>query len=204
VLTWVINKVSRTILKTGFVVIPFLVTGKFMISALAMVLLIFMTDFVKITLATDRVRPSQAPETWNIAPLVRLAVILGVLMLAESLGLLLIGWHWFGLRHDDGRLPTFAFLTLLFFALFSLLSIRERRNFWSSRLSGVLAAALAADAGVGVLIGLFGLGELAPLTLAQVAFVLIYALVWSLLVNDFVKIALLARQARRANAPAHN
>ena len=56
ILTWVINKVSRTILKTGFVVVPFLITGKFVISALGMVLLVFMTDFVKIALATDRLR----------------------------------------------------------------------------------------------------------------------------------------------------
>jgi hypothetical protein len=32
VLTWIVNKISRTILKAGFVVIAFLVTGKFVIS----------------------------------------------------------------------------------------------------------------------------------------------------------------------------
>jgi hypothetical protein len=153
---------------------------------------VFMTDFVKIALATDRVRPSQAPETWNIGPLVRLAVVLGLFMLVESLGLLALGWHWFGLGADDHRLPTFAFLTLLFFALFSLVSIRERRAFWSSRPSGVLALALAADGCVGVLIGTRGLGELAPLPLAQTAFVVGYALVCSLAINDPVKLALIA------------
>jgi H+-transporting ATPase len=196
VLTWIVNKVSRTILKTGFVVIPFLLTGRFVISALAMVLLVFMTDFVKIALATDRVRPSRTPETWNIGPLVRLAVILGLLMLVESLGLLALGWHRFGLGADDHRLPTFAFLTLLFFALFSLVSIRERRAFWSSRPSGVLALALAADGCVGVLIGTRGLGELAPLPLAQTAFVVGYALVCSLAINDPVKWALIAHHQR--------
>ena len=45
VLIWIVNKVSRTILKAGFVVIAFLVTGKFVISALGMILLVFMTDF---------------------------------------------------------------------------------------------------------------------------------------------------------------
>jgi hypothetical protein len=72
-------------------------------------------------------------------------------------------------------------LTLLFFALFSLPSIRERRVFWSSRPSGVLALALAADGCVGASIGMLGLGELAPLSLGQIAFVLGYSLVWSLL-----------------------
>ena len=193
VLSWIIAKVSRTLFQTGFVVVPFLVTGRFVVPALAMVLLLFLTDFAKIALATDRVRPSPKPETWDLAPLIRLAVVLGLLMLAESLGLLAIGWHWFGLRAGDGRLPTFAFLTLLFFALFSLVSVRERRAFWWSRPSGVLALALAADACFGALVGALGLGQLAPLPPWQVGFVAGYALVCSLVVNDLVKLALVGR-----------
>ena len=59
ILTWIINKISRTILKAAFVAIAFLVTGKFVVSAFAMLLLVFMTDFAKISLATDHVRPIQ-------------------------------------------------------------------------------------------------------------------------------------------------
>jgi H+-transporting ATPase len=192
VLTWIVNKVSRTILKSGFVVIAFLVTGKFVISALGMVLLVFMTDFVKIALSTDRVRPSQKPESWNIGPLVRIAVLLGLFMLVEALGLLAIGWHRFGLGNNEGQLRTFTFQTLLFFALFSLVSIRERRFFWSSRPSTVLTVALIADACAGVLIGYYGLAEMRPLPLVQSAFIVSYALACSLLINDFVKTMMIA------------
>ena len=200
VLTWIVNKVSRTILKSGFVVIAFLVTGKFVISALGMVLVVFMTDFVKIALATDRVRPSQKPETWNIGALVKLAVILGLLMLAEALGLLAVGWHWFNIADSAGRLQTFTFETLLFFALFSILSIRERRAFWASRPSGTLALALFVDACAGVLISAYGLAELRPLPLGQTTFVIGYALVFSLVINDFIKSALIARSSSTALA----
>ena len=197
VLTWIINKVSRTILKTGFVVVPFLVTGKFVVSALTMLLLIFMTDFVKIALSTDRVRPSREPETWNIGPLVVLAVILGVLMLIESLGALALAWRWFGLGGDAGRLSTFAFVVLLFFALFSLVSVRERRAFWSTRPSRTLSLALIADGLVGALIGTRGLGELAPLPVGQVALVIVYSALCALVVNDVAKRAIIARGLRR-------
>src|SRR5579871_663922 len=193
VLTWIINKVSRTILKSGFVVIAFLVTGKFVISALGMVLLVFMTDFVKIALATDRVHSSRKPETWNIGPLVTMAVVLGLLMLGESLGALAIGWHLFGLGHADGQLQTFTFLNLLFFALFSIVSIRERRAFWNSRPSWVLALALLVDACVGVAIGGFGLADLRPLPLGQIVFIMAYAFIGSLVINDCVKLILIAR-----------
>lgn len=193
VLTWIINKVSRTILKSGFVVIAFLVTGKFVISALGMVLLVFMTDFVKIALSTDRVRPSQKPETWNIRPLVTVAVTLGLLMLIECLALLAVGWNLFDLGKDPGRLQSFSFLTLLFFALFSIVSIRERRAFWSSRPSWVLSVALVTDACVGMAIGGLGLAELRPLPFGQMMFVIGYAFLISLVANDFVKTALIAR-----------
>jgi magnesium-transporting ATPase (P-type) len=56
ILTWIINKISRTILKAAFVAIAFIVTGKFVVSAFAMLLLVFMTDFAKISLATNHVR----------------------------------------------------------------------------------------------------------------------------------------------------
>ena len=48
ILTWIINKISRTILKAAFVAIAFVVTGKFVVSAFAMLLLVFLTDFAKI------------------------------------------------------------------------------------------------------------------------------------------------------------
>jgi plasma-membrane proton-efflux P-type ATPase len=195
VLTWIVNKVSRTILKAGFVVIAFLATGQFVISALGMMLVVFMTDFVKIALSTDRVRPSQKPESWNIAPLIWIAAAVGVLMLIECLGLLAIGWRWFDLGNGDGRLQTFTFQALLFFALASIVSIRERRAFWSSRPSMVLALALMTDAFVGVLIGLIGIAELSPLPIAETVWVLGYALIFSLGINDVVKVLLIRRLA---------
>ncbi|MFA6167673.1 MAG: plasma-membrane proton-efflux P-type ATPase, partial [Gemmatimonadaceae bacterium] len=77
ILTWIINKISRTILKAAFVAIAFVLTGKFVVSAFAMLLLVFMTDFAKIALATDHVRPSNQPETWNIGGFITVSVVLG-------------------------------------------------------------------------------------------------------------------------------
>ena len=103
ILTYIVNKISRTILKTAFVAIAFVVTGKFVISAFAMLLLVFITDFAKISLATDRVRPSRKPETWNIGRLITVSVVLGALMVAEALLALWIGWSRFGLAATTVR-----------------------------------------------------------------------------------------------------
>jgi magnesium-transporting ATPase (P-type) len=109
ILTWIVNKISRTILKAAFVAIAFVVTGKFVVSAFAMLLLVFLTDFAKISLSTDNVRRSKNPETWNIGGFITVSVVLGIAMVAETLFLLWIGWTRFGLATNDNGLTPSAF-----------------------------------------------------------------------------------------------
>ena len=191
ILTWVINKITRTILKAAFVAIAFVVTGKFVISAFAILLLTFMTDFAKIALATDHVRPSRKPETWNIGGFITVSVVLGVAMVAEALGLLWIGWSRFGLATNDNALYTFSFLTLLFFAAFSILSARERRGFWRTMPSKTLLTALVTEVLIGTGLTFAGLPNLTPLPWWQTLDIFVYSMVTCLGVNDFVKVAMI-------------
>ncbi len=191
ILTWIINKISRTILKAAFVAIAFVVTGKFVVSAFAMLLLVFMTDFAKIALATDHVRPSKKPETWNIEGLIMVSVVLGVMMVAESLFLLWIGWSSFGLATNNNALYTFSFLTLLYMAVFSIVSARERHWFWTTMPGKTLMAALVADTLAGTALTFVGLPSLMPLPWRQTLAIFTYAMVVCLVVNDTVKVALI-------------
>jgi hypothetical protein len=45
---WIINKISQTILKSAFVAIAFIETGKFVVSVLAMQPLVLLMDFAPI------------------------------------------------------------------------------------------------------------------------------------------------------------
>ena len=191
ILTWIINKISRTILKAAFVAIAFVVTGKFVVSAFAMLLLVFMTDFAKIALATDNVRPSKTPETWNIGGFITVSVVLGVAMVVETLFLLWIGWSHFGLANNDNALYTFSFLTLLYFAVFSIASARERRWFWATMPSKTFLAALAADALTGTVLTCVGLPGLVPLPWSQTLAIFAYAMFSCLVVNDAVKVVMI-------------
>jgi plasma-membrane proton-efflux P-type ATPase len=191
ILTWIINKISRTILKAAFVAIAYVVTGKFVVSAFAMLLLTFMTDFAKIALSTDHVRPSGKPETWNIGGFITVSVTLGIAMVAEALLLLRIGWTHFGLAANNNALYTFSFLMLLYFAVFSVASARERRAFWSTMPSKSLMAALMADALTGTILTRVGLPGLMPLPWPQTLAILAYAMVACLVVNDAVKVAMI-------------
>jgi len=193
ILTWIINKISRTILKAAYVAVAFVLTGKFVISAFAMLLLVFMTDFAKIALATDVVRPSRRPETWNIGGFITVSIVLGVLMVGESLLALWLGWTHLGLAASDPALHTFSFLLLLDFAAFSVVSARERRPFWASKPSATLLAALAADVVVGTLMPFVGLSDLAPLPAWEVGAVFGYSLLACLVVNDTLKVVMIRR-----------
>jgi H+-transporting ATPase len=119
-----------------------------------------------------------------------------VMTLIETLGLLAFCWHRLGLSSDAGLLQTFTFQTFLFFALSSLVSMRERRAFWRSRPSGALAASLAAAAVAGLIIGLHGVAELSAIPLGASALIFGYGTVCSLGPNDLVKSFLSARARR--------
>ena len=191
ILTWIINKISLTTMKAAFVAIVFVVTGKFVVSAFAMLLLVFMTDFAKIALATDPVRWSRRPGTWNIGGVIAVSMVLGVMMIAETLLLLYFGWSRFGLATNDKALYTFSFLTLLYFVVLSIVSARERERFWTSMPGKALMLALTAEAFAGTVLTFVGLPDLTPLPFDQLFAILVYAMVCCLVVNDTVKVAMI-------------
>jgi hypothetical protein len=156
-----------------------------------MLLLVFMTDFAKISLATDNVRPSKKPETWNIGGFIAVSVVLGVAMVAETLLLLWIGWSHFGLATNSNALYTFSFLMLLYFAVFSVVSARERSWFWATLPSKTFLAALAADAITGTVLTFVGLPGLRSLPWWQTLAIFVYAMVSCLVLNDAVKVAMI-------------
>jgi len=75
--------------------------------------------------------------------------------------------------------------------VFSVVSARERRAFWSTFPSKVLMVALLADAITGTLLTRVGLPGLRPLPWMQTLAILAYAMVSCLLVNDVLKVAMI-------------
>jgi plasma-membrane proton-efflux P-type ATPase len=191
VLTWIINKISRTILKAAFVSIAYIITGKFVVSALAMLLLTFMTDFAKITLSTDYVQTSKKPENWKIGGFVSVSVLLGIAMVLESLMFLFLFRSRFGLLTNDGAFYSFSFLLLLYFAAFSIVSARERRWFWKTKPSNALIITLISEVIIGTALTFFGFSDFFPLIWWQVLSIFGFALVSCLGVNDILKVLLI-------------
>jgi hypothetical protein len=102
-----------------------------------------------------------------------------------------IGWSHFGLATNDNALNTFSFLMLLYFAVFSVVSARERRAFWSTRPSKALMAALTADALTGTILTRIGLPGLLPLPWPHTIEIFVYAMISCLVVNDAIKVVMI-------------
>ena len=193
IVTWIMNKVTKTFQVVVFAVLAFLLTGEFVVSVLSMVLFLFVTDFVTLAISTDRANYSTKPEKWDIERLVRIAVLLGVLTVAESFLLLYAGFHFFALESDVGHLHTFTFAYLVFLGVLNVLILRERDHFWKSRPSNTLLAFVMADIVVVGLLAAVGLPQLPAIPLSEIAAVLAFSIVTSFTVNDFVKVLLIKR-----------
>ena len=188
--TWIFNKIVKTFQVILFVIVAFLATGLFVVGPFQVVLLLFLVDFVTISISTDNVRPSEKPESWNIKPLVKRAIVLGVATVIESLGLLYLGLRYLGLTKIS-TLNTFSFDMLLFGGLFTIFVVRERSNFWKSRPSTPLLTAIIADMVISSLISVFGVPGLTPVSPLYVLLAFVWFFVFALLVNDQLKIHML-------------
>ena len=186
ILTWIFNKIIKTFQIVVFVVLAFLFTGIFVVNAFQVVLLLFLVDFVTISLATDNTRPSEKPETWNIASLLKASIILGIFIVAESFGLLYVGLTYLNLS-NTAQLNTFAFDILLFGGLFTIFVVRERDNFWKSKPSRPLLIAIVVDIIVSSLLSVIGIPGLVPIPILYVIIVLCWFFFFGILLNDQIK-----------------
>lgn len=188
--TWILNKIARTITKTCFIVFTFLFLGKFIITASAMLIMIFMTDFVKISLSTDNVKWSEKPTKWNITNLAKIGIVLGLFMAIESFGLLFIGIKFFHLNKDNRALNTFSFEILLYLALFSIFVVREKNHFWHTLPSKTLLLLIICDMILGMIFTSFGWLGFKAIPFNQTIIVFFYSGICSFFINDFIKILL--------------
>src|SRR3974390_2406336 len=87
-------------------------TGHAVLTPLLQAIAMLAGDFVTMSRAADRGRPSAYPNTGRIRNLVLAAIPLGVFKLFNYVGVLAAGWFVLGLGPDEMR--TFTFLMLVF------------------------------------------------------------------------------------------
>jgi H+-transporting ATPase len=190
---WILSKIVRTLQIATFVVLSFLLTGNYVVSAFAIILYFFMTDFVKIALSTDNLKWSRKPDTWNVTGLVKASTILSLLVAVESFALLYVAINIFHLAVADETLYTFTFEILFYSAMFLIFNVRERGHFWNSRPSRTLLIAIILTMIAAIVVTTVGLPGFKPISLIQTLFVISCSAAFSLLFNDLFKFLLVKK-----------
>jgi H+-transporting ATPase len=112
--------------------------------------MLFLYDFVTLSISTDRLKPSKKPERWNMRKLVTISVVLGLVKILELFLALYIALDYLVLPLDQTR--TFIFYVLLLSGLFNILNFRETGWFWSSKPSLPVALSIIGDIIVGTVL----------------------------------------------------
>ncbi len=194
---WILSKIVRTLQISVFVVLSFLLTGSYVVSAFAIIVYFFLTDFVKIALSTDNFCWSQKPDTWNLSGAVKASAIIGFLVILESFGLLYVALNYFHVPLNNPALYTHTFEILFFSAVFLIFNVRERSHFWSSKPSKTLLVSIILSIIAGTMIVTVGIPGLTAVPLTQTLIVLGLSAVFSLVVNDIIKVVMVEKAGIR-------
>jgi H+-transporting ATPase len=188
-LTWVLNKVTKVIEFVGLITLSFFWLHDIVLSLLGMSLLVFANDFVTMSLATDHVKHTSNPNTWNVKNITLASLIPGMLLVVEGMLVILMGRNYFHLEWE--KLRTLVMLNLIFNSQFRVLIVRERRHFWSSFPGRELFILSAATILGFALLGVYGI-FVPPLAPYQVLAVLGFSVLFTLGI-DFPKYYLFKR-----------
>jgi H+-transporting ATPase len=191
--SWALMMVARKVHIAGFIVVMLFLTHSLMLSITGTVLLLFLGDFVSMSISTDNVRFSSKPDMFDVSRLFGVSGSLGLLMTIESAILTVVALSYFGLTGNVEKIYTFGFAYLNLSGVLTLMIVRERNHFWKSRPSKILSITVAAEILFVTTISILGLLELAPLGYIPVLAILGYALLVTFLINDPVKVYLIRK-----------
>ena len=191
--SWALMMVARKLHIVGYIVAMLFLTHSFMLSITSTVLLLFLGDFVSMSISTDNVRSSLKPDSFDVSRLFGVSGSLGILMTIESAVLTVAGWSYFGLSGNIDKIYTFGFAYLNLGGICTLMIVRERNYFWKSRPSNFLSITVTAEILFVIAISLLGFLELAPLGYIPVLAILGYTLLVTFLINDTVKVYLIRK-----------
>ncbi len=189
ILSYTLNSITKKSFQVLFLTIGLVMTGHAILSPLLMVLIMITGDFLGMSLTTDNVRPSPAPNAWHIGNLTIAGVIMGIAELAFCVSVLAFGIYRMHLGIET--LQTLAFVVIVFGNQATTYTNRERRHLWSSRPSPWLIVSSFADLLIASTLAIVGIA-MKPLPALTVAGVLATAVVFAFLL-DWIKVPVLRR-----------
>ena len=189
ILNYTLNSVIKKVLQVLLLAIGLIMTGHAVLTPMLMVIVMITGDFLAMSMTTDRVRPSETPNAWQIGRITSAGVVLGFCFLAFCTAILAVGKFKLGLGVEELR--TLSVVSIVYGSQATIYVIRGRRHLWGLRPTIWLVLSSAADL---LIISTLAIGGIvmAPLPVAVVAGEFAAAIVFGL-VLDVVKIPVFAR-----------
>jgi H+-transporting ATPase len=191
--SWALMMVARKLHIAGFIVVMLFLTHSLMLSITGTVLLLFLGDFVSMSISTDNVRSSLKPDTFDMRRLFGVSGSLGILMPIESAIFAVPALSYFGLIGNVEKIYTFGFAYLNLAGVFTLMIVRERNHFWKSKPSKFLSITVLVEVLFVIAISILSILELAPLGYLPVFAILGYTLLTTFIINDPIKVYLIRK-----------
>jgi len=177
--TWIMTMMTRKLFVPPFLALGVILFGRFVLNPTLMVLLVFATDFATMSLSTDRVTPTPAPDRWSVHALVTRSLGLAALLMLLSGAVFWAATSaW---RLDLAQTQTLIFVWLVFGSTqATLYAMRTHGFFWEWPYPGrwILLASIF-DLGMVTLLATRG-WLMAPVSAVLVAGMLLLALVFLL------------------------
>jgi H+-transporting ATPase len=189
ILSYTLNSVTKKTVQVLFLGIGLLMTGHAILTPLLMVLIMITGDFLGMSLTTDNVRPSAAPNGWQIGNLTIAGVIMGIGELLFCTAILAFGAY--RMEFTTSALQTLAFIVIVFGNQATTYTNRERRHLWSSGPSIWLLVSSVADLVIASTLAVAGIA-MTPLPAWVVVGTLAAASVFAVLL-DLVKVPVFQR-----------
>jgi H+-transporting ATPase len=189
ILTYALNSVTKKTVQVLFLAVCLAMTGHAVLTPMLMVIIMLTGDLLGMSLATDNVRPSPAPNAWKIGRLTAAGVFMGISELAFCTAAFAVAKYRMGL--DLESLRTVAFLVIVFGNQATTYTNRERRRLWSSRPSPWLIGSSLVDISIASALAILGIA-MHPLPALLVGCAFAAAVAFAFMV-DFAKVPVLAR-----------
>jgi H+-transporting ATPase len=189
ILTYTLNSVMKKILQVLLLAVGLVMTGHAVLTPMLMVIVMITGDFLAMSLTTDRVRPSEMPNSWHIGRITTAGIIMGACFLAFSTAILAVGK--FELHLSIEALQTLSVVGIVFGSQATTYVIRGRQHLWGLRPSTWVVLSSVADILIISTLATLGVA-MAPLPIAIIASEFAAAISFGI-VMDLVKIPVFAR-----------
>jgi H+-transporting ATPase len=189
IFTYALNSVTKKTVQVLFLAVGLVMTGHAILTPMLMVIIMLTGDLLGMSLTTDNVRPSPAPNAWQIGKLTMAGVFMGVAELIFCVAILAIAK--FHLGYGIEMLQTTAFVVIVFGNQPTTYTNRERRRLGSSCPSKWLIGSSVIDLLIASTLAICGIA-MAPLPMFVVGAILVAAVVFAF-VLDVAKVPVFNR-----------